>query len=338
MMPAYNAEPFLAQALDSALQQDFDSFEVIVCDDGSKDQTWQVLQTYRSDRRVRLLRLTCNRGTGRARNEILKLARGHFIVLLDADDLLLPGALSGLAQALADNPMAGVVHGQIFWQESHFDEPLRQSALPAWDLLGNAISNVGTAIRSDIMRRLGGYDERLTCAEDWDFWLRAADITPIVEIPSFPVAIWRRRPEGRSRAVTQNQQRAVTRQLLERAVWRRYGLRICEQAWEERQEYGSENQIRPPMQAAQRFQPASAEILGKVIDDEAIVLDLATGNYYSLEASGALVWQRLEAGDSLAEIEQSLLRAYQVEPEQARADLHELLSQLLAQGLIKETV
>ena len=66
------------------------------------------------------------------------------------------------------------------------------------------------------------------------------------------------------------------------------------------------------------------------------MLDLANGNYYSLEESGALIWQHLVEGQSCAEIERVVLKTYQADPQQVHNDLQELLQDLLAHGLIKE--
>jgi glycosyltransferase involved in cell wall biosynthesis len=90
LMPAYNREKYVRQAIDSVLSQGFTDFEVFVIDDGSTDQTLQVLESYGP--RIKVLQQR-NQGPEVARNKAAALASGEYLVLLDSDDLLLPGAL-----------------------------------------------------------------------------------------------------------------------------------------------------------------------------------------------------------------------------------------------------
>ena len=90
LIPAYNRERYIAQAVDSVLSQTFHDHEVIVVDDGSTDNTVQVLDSYQN--RIRVLRQS-NQGPEVARNSAAKIAEGEYLVLLDSDDLLLPDAL-----------------------------------------------------------------------------------------------------------------------------------------------------------------------------------------------------------------------------------------------------
>lgn len=85
-----------------------------------------------------------------------------------------------------------------------------------------------------------------------------------------------------------------------------------------------------------RFRPASDEIASKWIDDEVIVLDLAQGEYYSLEDSAALIWQRLEEHKSLGQIAQELTLRYSATRAQVEGDLEEFIENLLACKLITE--
>jgi glycosyltransferase involved in cell wall biosynthesis len=103
VIPAYQAESFLAGALNSATEQSFSDLEIIVVDDASSDRTSEVVRdAARSDERIRLHRLNQNSGPGAARNRALDLARGEWICLLDADDRMEPTRIEwllGLARA-----------------------------------------------------------------------------------------------------------------------------------------------------------------------------------------------------------------------------------------------
>src|SRR4030042_1780272 len=93
IIPIYNRERFIARAINSCLKQDFEDFEIIVVDDGSTDKSVDVVKGY-TDTRIKLICHEVNRGVGPARNTVVKLATGEWVVFLDSDDELLPGALS----------------------------------------------------------------------------------------------------------------------------------------------------------------------------------------------------------------------------------------------------
>ena len=178
IIPTYNSSRFITEALDSVFSQNYDAYEVIVIDDGSTDDTPKRLCPYR-DR----LRYVCqeNAGSAAARNRGLDLARGEFVVFLDADDFLLPGKLREQAAFLQLRPSAGMVHsgwkvideyGRILstvepWHEApHLDvktwfqhKPIRMGAM--------------------MMRRLwlesvGGLDPQIRQSHDVDLMLRLA--------------------------------------------------------------------------------------------------------------------------------------------------------------------
>jgi glycosyltransferase involved in cell wall biosynthesis len=112
IIPAYNYGHLLPRALDSVLAQWADDLELIVVDDGSRDNTAEVLAGFaaRYPHAVRVVRQD-NAGAASARNHGIRLASGRFALLLDADDELLPNALDSLRQVLADHPQAGLILG-----------------------------------------------------------------------------------------------------------------------------------------------------------------------------------------------------------------------------------
>jgi len=93
VIPMYNREKFIARAIDSCLRQDFEDFEIVVVDDGSTDKSVDVVKGY-IDLRIRLICHDDNRGVGPARNSGIDIATGEWVLCLDSDDELLPGALS----------------------------------------------------------------------------------------------------------------------------------------------------------------------------------------------------------------------------------------------------
>lgn len=111
IVPAYNAERTIAAALQSVLDGAFLDFEIIVCDDASTDATVAVVETI-EDQRIRLIKNERNLGAGGARDRAIVAARGHWILLLDADDQLISDALDSLLAIAADHPNA-IVFGQM---------------------------------------------------------------------------------------------------------------------------------------------------------------------------------------------------------------------------------
>src|SRR5687768_2427540 len=112
-MPAYNAAPYIERAIESVLGQNYDSFELLIGDDASRDDTASILKAYRRHPRVRVFRGRKNRGSPAMRNRLIAMASGAYISVCDADDELAPGNIALLAPILDKNPSIGVAHGEI---------------------------------------------------------------------------------------------------------------------------------------------------------------------------------------------------------------------------------
>jgi glycosyltransferase involved in cell wall biosynthesis len=180
-MPAFNVEPYIGEAIRSALAQTYADFELIVVDDGSKDGTAEVVRPFlESDPRVRLVQQS-NLGLAAARNTALRAARGEFFALLDSDDVWDPAFLASQIAILDARPDVDIVTGNGWY----LDGPKHgQLARPYPDLRQdpNLASIIGDEwsvfIMSTFRRRVytvvGPFDESMRSNEDYDFWLRAA--------------------------------------------------------------------------------------------------------------------------------------------------------------------
>lgn len=198
IVPAYNAERFLAETLDSILAQTYPHFEVLVVDDGSTDRTAAIAQAYCDrDSRIRLLQQP-NGGVAAARNLGIREARGEFIAPIDADDIWYPQNLEKqIACFLRSDPKVGVVYA---WS-NYIDEdglPLpgcRAFAiqgnvfltLVCHDFLGNASASV---IRRCCLEQVGLYSTELRAqgaqgCEDLDLYLRLAEHYQFQVVPEF---------------------------------------------------------------------------------------------------------------------------------------------------------
>lgn len=111
MMPAWNVEKYIAQAIESVLRQDYRDFELIVLDDCSNDKTYEIAKRYATDPRVRVFRNRFKMRDADNRNKILRLSRGRYVGPQDADDIMLQGRLKKQAAFLETYPEAGVVFG-----------------------------------------------------------------------------------------------------------------------------------------------------------------------------------------------------------------------------------
>jgi len=186
-MPAYNARPYIAEAINSVLEQEYPHIELIVIDDGSSDGTAECAESFGDG--VKVIR-QANAGVAAARNKGLAEARGELIAFLDADDVWLPGKLKAQVEYLLAHPETGVVYG-IFsrWHakpDGSFDSPPEpvvdnpQNPLLAehsgWIytklLFDNIVHIITAMIRKEVVEELVGFDESLPTGEDYDFWLR----------------------------------------------------------------------------------------------------------------------------------------------------------------------
>jgi glycosyltransferase involved in cell wall biosynthesis len=194
IIPAYNAAAFVATAIDSALGQTRAPLEVIVVDDGSTDDTRRILETFAD--RIRIVAQS-NAGLAAARNAGAKVARGKWLAFLDADDTWHEEKLERQLEVAREE------HALIYSDRHNVgdigDLPRVQSTgveLREGDIFetllnnGNFITASSTVIKADVFHSLGGFDERLNAAEDWDMWLRVAE-QGLVGLCRVPVVSYR---------------------------------------------------------------------------------------------------------------------------------------------------
>lgn len=101
IMPAYNVENYIGEAIQSVLNQTYQKFELIIVDDGSTDETWEIIQSF-NDPRIIQVRHPQNKGVAEARNTALKAAKGKWVALIDSDDIWLPERLEKLIKILEE--------------------------------------------------------------------------------------------------------------------------------------------------------------------------------------------------------------------------------------------
>jgi glycosyltransferase involved in cell wall biosynthesis len=162
-MPAYNAAAHIRTALESALAQDYEPFEVVVVDDGSTDETAEIVKSFPGVVYVRQE----NQGPAAARNTAVAHSRGEFVANLDSDDLLPPTRLSVQASYLLEHPEVGAVFGRQEWLNA--PEWMARDAVYG-DLDGIPLSSI--MLRREVFDELGGYDTTFVQGEDMDLVVR----------------------------------------------------------------------------------------------------------------------------------------------------------------------
>ena len=189
VMPAYNAEKTLLDAIGSVREQTLQEFELVVVDDGSRDGTAEVATEIAGiDPRVRLIRQE-NAGLSAARNAGLRVANTRYVAFLDSDDLFHPEYLSQTVSGLDANPTAAYAHVDAWVFDDESRRLRRRPAMwrqraPATALISAADAFeflcdanyvwVGATVRASVLDKVGVFREDLRAAEDLDLWLRVA--------------------------------------------------------------------------------------------------------------------------------------------------------------------
>ena len=182
VIPTYNRSAFLKEVIESVLKQTYQSFELIVVDDGSTDDTAGVLSRYAD----KISSLSMNHGgPSAARNHGIQAARGDYIAFLDSDDLWLPGKLAAQMSFFHANPEARICQTEEIWMRNGIRVNPRQKhkkhsgwifdkCLPLC-----VVSPSAVMIHRSVFKQVGLFDETFPACEDYDLWLRIAPLYPI---------------------------------------------------------------------------------------------------------------------------------------------------------------
>jgi glycosyltransferase involved in cell wall biosynthesis len=197
VVPAFEAAGTIAETLESVLAQSPPPQEVIVVDDGSGDRTEETLAPFAS--RIRLIRHPVNRGVAAARNSGLRECSGDFVLIVDADDVLLPGRLAALGLLGQQRPDLDLLCTDVFFEadgrrrgrffdRNPFPVDEQRAAILEWCF------PIHPAARRRRLEDLGGFDESLRTAEDWDCAIRLVLSGSLVGLYDQPLELYRIRP------------------------------------------------------------------------------------------------------------------------------------------------
>jgi len=182
IIPTYNRGWILKEAIDSVLAQDYKDFELIVVDDGSTDNTREILDSYGRD--IIVLRQT-NQGVSAARNRGIAEARGRLVAFLDSDDIWLPRKLLRQVDFFNSTPAAVVNQTEEIWIRNGVRvNPKNRHRKPSGMIFERSlglclVSPSAVMIPKNLFNAVGVFDENLPACEDYDLWLRISCRYPV---------------------------------------------------------------------------------------------------------------------------------------------------------------
>jgi glycosyltransferase involved in cell wall biosynthesis len=191
LLPVRNGAAFLEQAVRSILDQTERRFELLVVDDGSTDATPDLITRLAAgDDRIRPSR-ACGEGLSRLCNAAARTATGRFLARMDADDVATPDRFARQLAWLEAHPECVAVGGQAVridpdgWPIDDWRVPLEHAAIDGLHLrgFGGGLIHPCAMIRREAFDRVGGYDESLDAAQDFDLWLKLAEVGRLANLP-----------------------------------------------------------------------------------------------------------------------------------------------------------
>ncbi|MEX2659940.1 MAG: glycosyltransferase [Acidimicrobiales bacterium] len=238
LMPVYNGEAFLAEAVESILGQTFTDFEFVIVDDGSSDRTAQMIEEYVArDGRIRAVHQTENLGLIATLNRAIPGCRGDYIARMDADDHCDARRLERQVDHLTRNPDVGVLGTTYRFIDERGRELPDGRQLPTdpaslrWRLFFECcIAHATVLVRRDVYQSLIPYDKSFFAAEDYELWLRAAGRVRMENLESVLYYVRRHAASvtrGHWQTTGRNSERAVT-VALERVLGREVGSEVSE--------------------------------------------------------------------------------------------------------------
>lgn len=192
-MPLYNAEKYLKKSIDSILNQTFRDFELLIVDDGSTDNSVNIINEY-SDNRIRLIKNENNKGIPYTRNVGLDNAKGEYIAIMDSDDIASVDRLAKQAQYLDEHKDVGVITSSYYIMRKNINirkvfKKNNDEFIKAYLLFDSYLCNPATMIRSSL-RKFARYNEEYFVCQDFDFWVQLIDKTKFASIEE-PLLMYR---------------------------------------------------------------------------------------------------------------------------------------------------
>ncbi len=187
IMATYNHEQFVAETINSVLAQKGVNFEFLIADDGSSDNTWNVVESFR-DQRIKSFPNKINRGACTVTNELVEHSRGEYISIINSDDAWIDNKLAHQLDILETNPLIGACFGRAMFVDKE-GRPINKQSLPYGTVfdqenrspgkwlrrffeMGNCLCHPTMLIRRSCYKQLGLYNNRFRQLPDFDMWVR----------------------------------------------------------------------------------------------------------------------------------------------------------------------
>lgn len=182
IIPTYNRGWIIKDAIDSILTQDFKDFELIIVDDGSTDNTKEILNKYKNN--IKIINQT-NKGVSAARNTGINASSGDYVAFLDSDDIWLPKKLSTQVDFFNSNKNAMICQTEEMWikKGKRINKKKKHKKISGYifepSLSLCLVSPSAVMTRRSLFDEIGLFDEKLYSCEDYDMWLRISRTIPI---------------------------------------------------------------------------------------------------------------------------------------------------------------
>ena len=230
LIPTYNGEAYLVNALDSILIQGDDDIECIVVDDGSTDSTLSIIKSYQDRLPLKLIQRERQGNWVTNTNYALSVASAEYVCFLHQDDLWLESRLSRMKKIIEEYPKVNLfLHSSLFIDSQEKPLGLWQCPLPKYPqvvesslaierlLIQNFIAIAAPIFKRDIALQVGGLDETLWYTADWDFWLKIAASGQTLYYPR-PLTAFRVHPNSQTvmRSSSQTEFKQQMRSVIEK--------------------------------------------------------------------------------------------------------------------------
>ena len=204
ILPTYNCASFLPHSIGTILSQTYNSYEIIVIDDGSTDNTKEVLYPFMQ--RIKYIRSEQNKGLPTARNIGIRPAQGKYIAFIDADDLWLPEKLQTDIEYFETHPEVSMVYSKHINVDEKGEDlnGNTRKQLPSGNIFlqlfseQNFVISSSVVVRKEVFETTGLFDEQLVNCQDWDMWLRIAFHFKVAGINK-PLVKYRHNPHSLSK-------------------------------------------------------------------------------------------------------------------------------------------
>jgi len=187
LMSVYNGEKYLRELVESILNQTYKNFEFIIINDGSTDNTLNILKGY-NDSRIKIYSQE-NIGLTKSLNKAIRLSKGKYIARVDVDDIATPRRLEKQIDFLNSNPEIGLV-GSFGIKIDKVGQTIQKIILPVFDkkirkelIKANVFIHGSVMVRKEIFEKVGYYNEIFKYAQDYELWGRIAQIYKLHNLP-----------------------------------------------------------------------------------------------------------------------------------------------------------